>query len=332
MQAQALRPRDRQEDRAAGDPGEERGLPLDREVLLAAEPAAGGHLGDPHARLGKGEHVGDLAPVLPDALPLGEDLQLGRAVPRSGHRQAGFRLEEGVLDRARREAVAHDVGRGRQGSRRVAPPDHGGVKQIARRMDGRGTGLERRERVGDRRQNLILDIDQGGRRAGLAARPGRHRGKHVADVAGGLAFGDEDGPVARDQPDAPLAGDVGRGHDRHDPGSRNRTGRVDAADDRPGVVREAKRAVHHPRCGHVVHERPVAEGELAGVPADGARPDPAAPLDLRTWLAAASGGDHLDRVDDLHVARAAAQVPGERPRDHFSGGRGLALEQRRGPS
>ena len=328
VEAEALRPRDREQDGPVRDPGEERRLPLHCEVLLAAEATAGRHLGDPDRGLGKPEHVRDLAPILPDALPLGEDLQLRRVRPGPRHGEAGFRLQEGVLDRARREAIAHDVGRGGQRRPGITPAHDRGREQVPAGMERRGAGLQRGEGVGDGREDLVLHVDQGGRRACLAPRPGRDRGEDVADVAGRLAFRHEDGPVALDQPDGPLAREVGRGHDRHDPGCGGRTSRVDADDDGARVVGEAERAVEHPRGRHVVHERALAQGKLAGVPPDRARPHATGPLDLREGLAAARRGDEVDRVQDFHVTGAPAQVPGQRPRHRVTRRRRLALEQR----
>ena len=59
-----------------------------------------------------------------------------------------------------------------------------------------------------------------------------------------------------------LAGHVRRGDDGDHARVRLGLGRVDPKDTRPRVVREAKRAVQHPRGGHVAHERLVAEREL----------------------------------------------------------------------
>ena len=105
--------------------------------------------------------------------------------------------------RARSRCVVN--ARGRRGRRWPAPPrrrragrptSRGGCRPAWTRGASR---LEGRERVGDRLEHLVLDLDQRGGRAGLAARAGGHGRQHVADVAGRLALGDEDRPVAGDE-------------------------------------------------------------------------------------------------------------------------------------
>ena len=64
--------------------------------------------------------------------------------------------------------------------------------------------------------------------------------------------------------------------------------------------------------GHVVHVRLVAERELAPLVPGRPRADPARAVGLGHRLPAPRAGRQLDGVDDLHVAGAPAQVPGER--------------------
>ncbi len=70
VEADALLARQRHAHGPARHAGEQRGVALDVHVLLAAERAAGGHLGDAHAFHWGSEEAGDLLPVPPNALPL----------------------------------------------------------------------------------------------------------------------------------------------------------------------------------------------------------------------------------------------------------------------
>ena len=143
-------------------------------------------------------------------------------------------------------------------------------------MDGRGVRLEGGEGVGDRLEDLVLDVDERGGGAGLAARARGHGGEDVADVAGRLALGHEGRPVAGDQALDALAGDVGGGHDGDDAGRRGSAGRVDPADDGPRVVGQAQGGVEHARGRHVGDERLLAEGHLPGADPVGTGADAAA--------------------------------------------------------
>ena len=114
-------------------------------------------------------------------------------------------------------------------------------------------------------------------RDAAARRRGSDRGDgsdDVADVAGRLALGDEEWPVVDDQALVALARHVGRGQDRDDARLQECPRCVDAPYGRPRVVGEPERAVEHPRDAHVRDERLLAEGELAGLVALLARPDP----------------------------------------------------------
>ena len=81
--------------------------------------------------------------------------------------------------------------------------------------------LERGERVGDRLEHLVLDVDE---RRGLARRVprlGDDDREHVADVARRLALGDELRPVLRDRAPATRSPGTSRGEqDRTTPGMR----------------------------------------------------------------------------------------------------------------
>ena len=85
VEAQALLAREREEHGPLRPDGEQRGVALDVQVLLGAERAARGHLGDAHALGGNVEELRDLPAVVPDALPLRVDPQrlVGRRAPRA---------------------------------------------------------------------------------------------------------------------------------------------------------------------------------------------------------------------------------------------------------
>ena len=98
--------------------GGERGLGLVGAVLLAAEGTAVGDEVHEHPVLGDGEHVGDLAAVVPHALAAREHLE--RAVVE-GHGQRRLGLEEGVLDALGLEHLVDGVGAGGEGGVDVRP-------------------------------------------------------------------------------------------------------------------------------------------------------------------------------------------------------------------
>ncbi len=115
---------------------------------------------------------------------------------------------------------------------------------------------------------------------------------------------------------------------RTTPGTAGGGARVDADHVGTGVVGEAHRPVQHAGRAQVVDVGLVAEREVEALIAASARADAAERFE-RDRLAL---GEQFDRVEDLHVARATAQVRAE------VAGRGVAvevgallLEQRRDP-
>jgi hypothetical protein len=88
--------------------------------------------------------------------------------------------------------------------------------------------------------------------------------------------------------------------------------------------------MEHARDGHVVHVGLVAERQLGSLIAGGAGADPPAAVDLGERLAAPGRGHEPDRVDDLDVAGAAAEVAGEGLGDLLSRGVEVLGEQRLG--
>ena len=221
-----------------------------------------------------------------------------------------------MLDALRRPDAADHVRRCGQGGLDVAA-------RVARRreqvvvlgIDARRARLERLGGVEHRGQRLVLDLDQLRRLARDARGFGGDSGEHVADVARLLALGDEAGPVGVDQPDPAFARHVLGGRDGDDAGKRARLGDVDLDDPRARVRRQRDDAVKQPGRVDVGDERPLAEREFGALIAL-ERPADAAVLDDRRRRAAELGRlDEFDRVDDLRVAGAAAQMPVEHPRD-----------------
>ena len=114
-----------------------------------------------------------------------------------------------------------------------------------------GLGSSGRRRVDNRRQHLIVDVDQGGRRFGLGGRLGHHQRHLVADVAH-LVLGEQGmlglfHRTAVDRLDEPAAGqpadsgEILTREDREHARGAARRGRVDRADRRVrvGATQEA---------------------------------------------------------------------------------------------
>ncbi len=302
-------------------------MALDIEVLLGPERSSGRDLDDAHAILGNPEERGDLAAVVPDALALRIDIQRTVSV---GHDERGLGLEEGVLDELGTERLRDHVRSSGEGFVDVASLHARDREDVPALVQLRGLGRKRLERVGHRLEHLVLHLHEGGRSAGGMAVLGRDGGDDVADVRRDLALGHELAPVPLDRSLCALAGDVGGGDDRYDSRLRERPRRVDAEDPGPRVIREPQPAVEHAGGDHVAHERVVAEGQLRALVAGGARADAAAAVGLRQGLPAAGTSGELDRVDDLDVAGAAAQVPEQGMGDLVPRGLWMLLQEHLG--
>ena len=110
-----------------------------------------------------------------------------------------------------------------------------------------------------------------------------------------------------DDADPELAGDVGRGEHGLDPRQRERGRAVDAHDVGPGVVGQSQGGVEQSGHAQVVDEGAGADGQAAGLVLDPAAADARGQHGRRDLV----GGERLDRVEDLHVAGAAAEVRAE---------------------
>ncbi len=176
---------------------------------------------------------------------------------------------------------------------------------------------QRGRRVQDRRENLVIDVDQGRRLPGrvmVGSRDGRHHVAHVPDL---FSLGDEPGPVSVNQAVPAVARHIGRGDHLDDAGMGCRTGRVDAPDSCPRVWRQHERAVQQVGTREVGDVRTHAQGEGACIDALQPLADAAARRcePFQRGLAAPQPCEQLDGVEDLHVARTPAQVDVDRPGD-----------------
>ena len=77
------------------------------------------------------------------------------------------------------------------------------------------------------------------------------------------------------------------------------------------MIGEPNCAVEHARHEHVVDVVLVAESQLGRLVASGARADATGYLDLGSVDAVPALGQKLDRVEDLQVSGASAQVSSE---------------------
>ncbi len=327
VEADALPAAEGDQDGASGDRRHERRVALDVQVLLRAEGAAGRHLRDAHLLPRKREEGGDLVPVLPGALALRVHVQRPVAV---GHGERGLGLEERVLDELRAVRLGDDVRSARERGVHVAPLHARDRENVAARMQERCVLLERVEGVGDRVEHLVLDLHERRRLAGGMTALGRDGGEHVTDVRRHLALGDELSPVLRQGALRALALHVGGGHHRDDPGVSRRLRRVDPDDARARVVREAERSVQHPGLDEVADVQLVAEREAGALVACRAGADAPAALGLGEGDASVGRSHEPHRVDDLRVARAAAEVPEQRVRDVLARGLRVLAEKRLG--
>ncbi len=291
--------------------GQQRGLRLDRQVLLASERAAVRDEDDVHLVLGEREERRDLPPVVEDALPLrveretGPRILAGR-VARNG--DAGFGLEVQVLDALRPPRPLDDVGRRRERRLGVAASHDRPREEVALRAHARRSRAQRLLGVGHGRQDLVVDVDERRRRAGRARVDGRDRGEDVADAVRFLPFGHEPRPVRDDEAVEAAPRHVLRGHDRQDARVARRARRVDPQDAGACVRRERDGAVEHPGKREVRDEGAYSERERSGLISLEARPDAARLVRRLERLSSAQARRRVKRLDDPDVPRAAAEV------------------------
>ena len=232
-----------------------------------------------------------------------------------------------MLDVLGLEGLGHHVRGRRERLLDVAAIDHMGLEEVPLVMDLGRPLFERLFGIDDRLEHLVLDLDRRGRGARRRARGRRHCREHVADVSSRLALGHQNGPVVVDRTDIAFAGDVGRKDDLNHSVDRLGLRDVDPFDHRPRMLREPHGPVEHVLHRHVVDERLLAERELEGFVLRRPGADP--PRVVEAWNRAArkDASGLLDRVDDLHVAGATAEVAGESLGDLVARGGRVLLEE-----
>ena len=190
----------------------------------------------------------------------------------------------------------------------AAAYDRAGELIGVQRIDLRRPLAEGRRRTQHGLERLVLDANQ---RHGLTRGVlvlGGHRGQEVAHTTRLFALGHEARPVIQYQPVPALARHVlGR---RHAADARQGFGRagIDAQHLGPRVRGEQHRGVQHARAHQIGHVGPAAEGQLGAAVTPERLPDPTVDAWLGQHSRALGARQELDRIDDLGVARAAAQV------------------------
>ena len=298
-----------------------------RQVLAAAERAADAGQRQPHLLGRHPQRQADLPLV--DVQPLRRDVEVDAAV-LGRYGQPGLRPEEGLVLHPDLEVEGDDDRRDRVGLAAAQPqvPD-----EVARPVHRRGVGVHRPAGVGDGGQHLVVDLDPLGRPAGGLRVVGGDERDRLALVADELRG--QHRLVGVLQAEGVVPGDVVGGEHRPDARHGQRVGDVDAAD--AGVrVRAAQRDAP----AHLVVPQVAGVGELAGDLERPVRPQradsvadppgagdgrgdgrrrPAAHRGAEVATLAPHGracrGGQADRVQDLLVARAAAEVAGQRLAD-----------------
>ncbi len=284
---------------------------LHRQVLARAERTADAGEGDPDLTRRQGEARGDLVAV--DVQPLGGDEQVDRRRPRRARRgPTPGPGRPGPACRPRRSPTDDDGSR-RPGRGHVPAPDRHVPHEVAAGVHAFRALAQGRLGVADRRQRLVVDDDRGRRGTGglrVVGGDDRDRLALVADLAER-----EHGLVGvLEAVGAPPRDVVGRQNRAH-AGHPQRGGDVDAADPGPRVRAAGGRAPEHVLVPEVGGERELSRDLRRAVRARGGAADAAARAsglgDRHGWPARVSDAASAHGVQDLLVARAAAQVAGE---------------------
>ena len=143
-----------------------------------------------------------------------------------------------------------------------------------RRMDQRGARLQRRERIGERFEDLVVDRHRGGGLTRVEPRIGDDHREEVGDAARQLPFGDEHRLIRIVEAGAAVAGNVGGGEHADDAGHRRRCVGVNLQDLRARVLGQHHRAVQHAGHAHVVDKRLFAQRLLQSAMARDRSADP----------------------------------------------------------
>ena len=207
--------------------------------------------------------------------------------------------------------------------------------------DQRRVGVERLARVDDRRQRLVLDVDQRQRVVGRVL-VGRDHERDLLALEADLVAREHGLRVVGDRrhPRQAERLEVLGGDDRGDVRVRERRRGVDRDDPRVRVRAAQHRAVDHPRQPDVVEVGALAADEarvlLALQPAEADRAlgrRAGKVLDVAMLMPPGVGGGFVlgrpaDRADDVLVAGAAADRAGDRGADLLLGRVRVLVEQR----
>ena len=304
---QALLARQRALHGTIEQPRGERRLRLVAHVLLAAERSPVRDQFDGHLGRVDRQHASDVVTVVPHPLAAGVHVERTLVSLTGRHGQGRLGFEEGMLDALRVERLG-DRERARRerfgevGATRVrADRQHVGVGAPHRQ---RGIGCERRDRIGVRDVHVVGDLDEFGRRPGVVTGVGDDDRQHVAGVRGATTDGDQYGPVLVDDPDPQLAGQVGGGEHGLDAGCGEGRGRIDGHDVGAGVIGEVQRGVQHSGDPDVVDVVPLAHRQWCRFVLRAGTSDRGGEGRLERLAV----GNRFDRVEDLHVPGATAQM------------------------
>ncbi len=332
---EALRP-------AVGDPHgtaqpqcEQTRVDLQADVLACTERPADTAEHETHRVDREIETCRDLGAVL--VQPLRGDVQLDTAAARIGDGERRFETEERLVLHADLVRALDDDVAGRRG---VAAHDALMSDQVAVGVDRWVTAVDRRLRVEERFEHLVVDHDGGERPSTGLGVVGGHRGDRFPDVADDV--GREHRLVLADQAVGRLAGNVGGGDHRLHPVDLPGTADVDRAD--PGVrMRRSQRCPPQTSVGGEVGGELEAPLHLRGAVGPGRRRSDRAVAgagprrDRRVddahrsvpgpGVTPTGNGDLLHGVDDPSIARTAAHVAGELLTDLGVRRRGRPLEQ-----
>ena len=175
-------------------------------------------------------------------------------------------------------------------------------------MDKRGTFRHRLVRVLHTGKDLIVHLHQlGGVACGIVCLR-RNEGYHVAHIARDAAYGYHRIPVALQMSDLDASGNVRRSEDAHDTADVLGGIGIDSQDLRPGVLASDRAGEKHAVEVDVVRIDRFSRGLVLNVHARDALADEPVPVVGQPEVLVQHPAGQLDRLDDLHIARAAADV------------------------
>ena len=319
----ALRPGELHLHRALGQVRDQGGVVLDRHVLLAAEAAAHQAVADLHFFRRQSQHPHGLVLGVVGALVCGEDHD---PVPVGiGH--GALRLQEGVFRPGCGEVLGQHMLRFGDGLCRVTPLDVLVGQQVPGPVDQGSVWQHGLPGTADHGQLLIVHFHQGlGLGQDLRCLR-RHQADGVTQVMGDIPHGDHGVPVFHQMAHLVLPGYVLRRKDPHHTGQGPGLLRVDGQHPGPGVLGPDGAAVDHAVQIDVVGIDASAGDLLLHV--HPGHPLPQGPISgSRRHLALAEQlGGQQNRINDLHIAGAAADIVSDGVGRLLPGGIGIHIQQ-----